>query len=122
MRDKLVFSGLALVLSAAPAFAVAPVPAGPSLISQLLFFLPLILIFYFLLIRPQQQRAKKHAEMVANIKRGDTVVTSGGLIGKVNKVNDAELSVDLAENVRVRIIKSMVIEVRNKAEPVPAND
>lgn len=122
MRDKLVFSGLALALTAAPAFAAAPVPAGPSLISQLLFFLPLILIFYFLLIRPQQQRAKKHAEMVANIKRGDTVVTSGGLIGKVNKVNDAELSVDLAENVRVRIIKSMVIEVRNKAEPVPAND
>lgn len=122
MRDKLVFSGLALALSAAPAFAAAPVPAGPSIMSQLLFFLPLILIFYFLLIRPQQQRAKKHAEMVANIKRGDTVVTSGGLIGKVNKVNDAELSVDLAENVRVRIIKSMVIEVRNKAEPVPAND
>lgn len=122
MRDKLVFSGLALAMSAAPAFAAAPVPAGPSLISQLLFFLPLILIFYFLLIRPQQQRAKKHAEMVNNIKRGDTVVTSGGLIGKVNKVNDGELSVDLAENVRVRIIKSMVIEVRNKAEPVPAND
>jgi preprotein translocase subunit YajC len=122
MRDKLVFSGLALALSAAPAFAAAPVPAGPSLISQLLFFLPLILIFYFLLIRPQQQRAKKHTEMVNNIKRGDTVVTSGGLIGKVNKVNDAELSVDLAENVRVRIVKAMVIEVRNKAEPVPAND
>ena len=122
MRDKLVFSGLALALSAAPAFAAAPVPAGPSLISQLLFFLPLILIFYFLLIRPQQQRAKKNTEMVNNIKRGDTVVTSGGLIGKVNKVNDAELSVDLAENVRVRIIKAMVIEVRNKAEPVPAND
>jgi len=122
MRDKLVFSGLALALSAAPAFAAAAVPAGPSLISQLLFFLPLILIFYFLLIRPQQQRAKKHTEMVNNIKRGDTVVTSGGLIGKVNKVNDAELSVDLAENVRVRIIKAMVIEVRNKAEPVPAND
>ena len=122
MRDKLVFSGLALALSAAPAFAAAPVPAGPSIMSQLLFFLPLILIFYFLLIRPQQQRAKKHAEMVNNIKRGDTVVTSGSLIGKVNKVNDGELSVDLAENVRVRIIKSMVIEVRNKAEPVPAND
>jgi len=122
MRDKLVFSGLVLLVSAAPAFAAAPVSAGPGLISQLLFFLPLILIFYFLLIRPQQQRAKKHAEMVANIKRGDTVVTSGGLIGKVNKVNDAELSVDLAENVRVRIVKSMVIEVRQKADPVPAND
>jgi preprotein translocase subunit YajC len=124
MRDKLVMAGISAALMAAPALAQAapPVAAGPSLITQLLFFLPLILIFYFLLIRPQQQRAKKHAEMIAAIKRGDTVVTSGGLIGKVNKVNDAELSVDLAENVRVRIIKAMVIEVRNKAEPVPAND
>lgn len=123
MRDKLVMAGISAALMAAPALAqAAPPPAGPSIMTQLLFFLPLILIFYFLLIRPQQQRAKKHAEMVANIKRGDTVITSGGLIGKVNKVNDAELSVDLAENVRVRIIKAMVIEVRNKAEPVPAND
>ncbi|MBK8199818.1 MAG: preprotein translocase subunit YajC [Acidobacteria bacterium] len=123
MRDKLVMAGLVPVLLAAPALAqAAAAPAGPNLMTQLLFFLPLILIFYFLLIRPQQQRAKKHTEMVNAIKRGDTIVTSGGLIGKVNKVNDTELSVDLAENVRVRIIKAMVIEVRNKAEPVPAND
>lgn len=123
MRDKLMVSGLVLSLMAAPALAqAAPAPAGPSLITQLLFFVPLILIFYFLLIRPQQQRAKKHAEMIAAVKRGDTVVTSGGLIGKVNKVNDTEITLDLAENVRVRVIKSMVIEVRNKAEPVPAND
>lgn len=108
---------------AMPAMAQgAPASPGGGLMMQLVMFLPLILIFYFLLIRPQQQRAKKHTEMVNNIKRGDTVVTSGGLIGKVNKVNDNELSVDLAENVRVRVIKSMVIEVRNKAEPVPAND
>ncbi len=123
MRDKLVMAGLTAALMAAPTLAqAAPAPAGPSLITQLLFFLPLILIFYFLLIRPQQQRAKKHAEMIGAIKRGDTVVTSGGLIGKVNKVNDGEISLDLAENVRVRVIKAMVIEVRNKAEPVPAND
>ncbi|MDP3458919.1 MAG: preprotein translocase subunit YajC [Hyphomonas sp.] len=122
MRNKLVMAGLLLPLVAAPAFAAAPAAAGPSLITQLLFFLPLILIFYFLLIRPQQQRAKKHTEMISAIKRGDTVVTSGGLIGKVNKVNDGEISLDLAENVRVRVIKAMVIEVRNKAEPVPAND
>ncbi len=123
MRDKLVFAGATAALMAAPALAqAAPAAAGPSLITQLLFFLPLILIFYFLLIRPQQQRAKKHAEMIGAIKRGDTVVTSGGLIGKVNKVNDGEISLDLAENVRVRVIKAMVIEVRNKAEPVPAND
>ena len=125
MRDKLVVSGLVLSLMAAPALAQATPavqPTGPSLITQLLFFLPLILIFYFLLIRPQQQRAKKHADMVAAVKRGDTVITSGGLIGKVNKVTDTEITLDLAENVRVRVIKSMVIEVRNKAEPVPAND
>jgi preprotein translocase subunit YajC len=122
MRNKLAAAVAAMTLIAAPAFAGAAVPAGPSIITQLLFFLPLILIFYFLLIRPQQQRAKKHAEMVAAIKRGDTVVTSGGLIGKVNKVSDTEISLDLADNVRVRVIKQMIIEVRNKAEPVPAND
>jgi len=108
---------------AMPAMAQgAPASSGGGLMMQLVMFLPLILIFYFLLIRPQQQRAKKHTAMVTGIKRGDTVVTTGGLIGKVNKVNETELSVDLAENVRVRVIKSMVIEVRNKAEPVPAND
>ncbi|MFN7164983.1 MAG: preprotein translocase subunit YajC [Hyphomonas sp.] len=123
MRDKMVIAGLVLPLLASPALAqAAPAAAGPSLITQLLFFLPLILIFYFLLIRPQQQRAKKHTEMISAIKRGDTVVTSGGLIGKVNKVNDGEISLDLADNVRVRVVKAMVIEVRNKAEPVPAND
>ena len=114
--------GLASAVFALPAMAAAPAGGGGGLLTQLLFFLPLILIFYFLLIRPQQQRAKKHTQMVANIKRGDTVVTAGGLIGKVNKVSDTELSVELAENVRVRVIKSMVVEVRNKAEPVPAND
>lgn len=123
MRNKLFIAGLLIPVAALPALAqAAAAPAGPSLITQLLFFLPLILIFYFLLIRPQQQRAKKHTEMIAAIKRGDTVVTSGGLIGKVNKVNDGEISLDLAENVRVRVIKAMVVEVRNKAEPVPAND
>lgn len=123
MRDKMLVAGLLSAFAASPVFAqAAAAPAGPGIITQLLFFLPLILIFYFLLIRPQQQRAKKHTEMIAAIKRGDTVVTSGGMIGKVNKVNDGEISLELAENVRVRVVKAMVIEVRNKAEPVPAND
>ncbi|ABI76062.1 preprotein translocase, YajC subunit [Hyphomonas neptunium ATCC 15444] len=115
----LISTAMALPAAAQAAPAAAP---GGGLMMQLVMFLPLILIFYFLLIRPQQQRAKKHTAMISAIKRGDTVVTSGGLIGKVNKVSDTEISVDLAENVRVRVIKSMVIEVRNKAEPVPAND
>ena len=104
------------------AHAQAAGAAAGSQLAPLLMMVLFIVIFYFLLIRPQQQRAKKHAEMIAAIKRGDTVVTSGGLIGKVNKVTDGEISVDLADNVRVRVVKSMVLEVRNKAEPVPAND
>jgi preprotein translocase subunit YajC len=121
MRQKLAMSALAASLVAAPALAQAQ-PAAPSLFMQIFPLLLMIPIFYFLLIRPQQQRAKKHAEMLAALKRGDTVVTSGGLIGKVNKVSDTEISIDLAENVRVRVVRSMILEVRNKAEPVPAND
>ena len=96
-------------------------PAG-GIMGQLLFFVPLILIFYFLLIRPQQQRAKKHTAMVEAVKRGDTVVTSGGLVGKVTKAADKEITVELADNVRVQVIKSMIVEVRGKNEPVAAND
>ena len=82
--------------------------------------MPLILlfgIFYFLLIRPQQQRLKKHQEMVNAVKRGDTVVTSGGLIGRVAKVkDDGELLVEIADNVQVRVIKGTLTEVRSKGE------
>jgi preprotein translocase subunit YajC len=122
MRQKLAMSALAASLAAAPALAQGAQPAAPSLLMQIFPLLLMIPIFYFLLIRPQQQRAKKHAEMLSALKRGDTVVTSGGLIGKVNKVSDTEISIDLAENVRVRVVRSMILEVRNKAEPVPAND
>lgn len=114
----IVFAGLSL-----PALAqAAPPAAGPGVLTQVMFFLPLILIFYFLLIRPQQQRAKKHKLMIEAVKRGDTVITSGGLIGKVIKVGDTEVSLELAENVRVRVIKAMVVDVKGKNEPVAAND
>ena len=120
-RISLLGAGAALLAS--PAFAGAPAgAAGGGIMTQILFFVPLLLIFYFLLIRPQQQRAKKHAAMVNEIKRGDTVVTSGGLIGKVHKVTDAELTVDFGENMRGKVIKSMVIEVRGKGQPAAAND
>jgi preprotein translocase subunit YajC len=79
---------------------------------------PLILlfgIFYFLLIRPQQQRIKTHQQMVEAVRRGDTVVTAGGLIGKVAKVkDDGELMVEIADNVQVRVLKSTLTEVRSK--------
>ena len=71
-----------------------------------------------LILRPQQQKARRHREMVANLRRGDTVVTNGGLIGKVAKVDDNELQVELAEGIRVRIVRGMVAEVRAKGEPV----
>jgi len=79
---------------------------------------PLVLlfgIFYFLLIRPQQQRVKAHQQLVEGVRRGDTVVTAGGLIGKVAKVkDDGELLVEIADNVQVRVLKSTLTEVRSK--------
>ncbi len=79
----------------------------------------ILLIMYFLILRPQQQRAKAHQEMVANLRRGDTVVTNGGLIGKVTKaVDDAEIEIEIAPNVRVRQNRSAIAEVRAKGEPV----
>ncbi|MDF1718735.1 MAG: preprotein translocase subunit YajC [Antarcticimicrobium sp.] len=84
-------------------------------------FLPLILIFaimYFLLIRPQQKKVKDHQAMVSAVRRGDQVVTQGGLIGKVTKVkDDNEVEVELAEGVKVRVVKSTIAQVTSKTEP-----
>ncbi len=88
-------------------------------------FLPLILIFaimYFLLIRPQQKKVKEHQAMVAAVRRGDQVVTQGGLIGKVSKVkDDNEVEVELAEGVKVRVVKSTIAQVTSKTEPAKAD-
>ena len=86
-------------------------------------FMPLILIFaimYFLLIRPQQKKVKEHQAMVAAVRRGDEVVTQGGLIGKVVKVKDGEneLEVEIADGVKVRVVQSTVADVKSKTEPV----
>ncbi|WP_037310029.1 preprotein translocase subunit YajC [Ruegeria halocynthiae] len=85
-------------------------------------FLPLVLIFaimYFLLIRPQQKKMKEHQAMVEAVRRGDQVVTQGGLIGKVSKVKegDNEVEVEIAEGVKVRVVKSTIAQVLNKTEP-----
>lgn len=86
------------------------------------FMLPMVFIFiimYFLMIRPQQRRMKQHQELIKNLRRGDTVVTSGGLIGKIARVvDDNEVLVDLADQVRVRVVRSTIAEVRSKGEPV----
>ena len=102
-----------------PAFAQSLGGGGSDFFVQLVPILLMFVIFYFLLLRPQQQRAKAHREMVTNIRRGDTVVTSGGIVGKVTKVrDDNEIEVEIAENTRVRVIKGTVAEVRVKGEPV----
>jgi preprotein translocase subunit YajC len=103
-----------------PAFAqtaASPVdPLGGLLIPMLL----MLVIFYFFMIRPQSQRAKEHRERVNSVRRGDTVVTSGGMVGKVLKVSDTsdDIEVELADNLKVRILKSTLMDVRSKGEPV----
>jgi preprotein translocase subunit YajC len=85
---------------------------------QLIPIILMIGIFYLLLIRPQQQRVKAHQQLVAAVRRGDTVVTSGGIIGKVVKVLDGdEILLEIAEDVRIRVVKSTLADVRSKTEP-----
>ena len=102
---------------ATPAYAQAAGGAAAGITS----FIPLILIFaimYFLLIRPQQKRAKEHKAMVAALRRGDQVVTQGGLIGKVSKVKDeSEVEVEIADNVRVRVVRATITQVLSKTDP-----
>ncbi|QUS40120.1 preprotein translocase subunit YajC [Tardiphaga alba] len=103
-----------------PAFAQAAA-AGNDTNSMLMSLLPFALIFvimYFLILRPQQKKVRDHAEMVKNIRRGDTIVTSGGLVGKVTKVvDDEQIEFELSEGVRVRQLRSMISGVRTKGEP-----
>ncbi len=105
-----------------PAYAQA---AGGAAANPILQFLPLILIFvimYFLMIRPQQKKAKEHKAMVEAMRRGDQVVTQGGVIGKVSRVKEGEneVEVEIADGVKVRIVKSTIVQVLNKTEPAAA--
>ncbi len=92
---------------------------GDNMLVSLLPFVLIFVIMYFLILRPQQKRVKQHQEMVKNVRRGDTVVTSGGLVGKVTKVvDDEQIEVEIADGVRVRQMRSMIADVRAKGEPV----
>lgn len=103
------------------AFAQDAAPAAPNPLLQLAPLILIFVVFYFLLIRPQQQARKKHAEMIAAVRRGDVVVTAGGLIGKVTKVLEGdEIMVELADNVVVKVLKPTLSDVRSKSQP--AND
>jgi preprotein translocase subunit YajC len=111
-----------------PAFAQGATGAasGSSFLIQLIPFVAIIAIMYLLIIRPQQQRMKAHQAMIAAVKRGDVVVTSGGIIGKVVKVLDNdEVEVEIAKEVRIKVVKSTIADIRSKTEPSdakPAND
>lgn len=104
-----------------PSFALLALLQAPGgqggLVAPLLMYGAIFAIFYFLLIRPQQQRMKAHRAMVDGVQRGDEVVTGGGLIGKVTKVDGAEAEVEIAQGVKVRVLKGTLADVRNKTAP-----
>jgi len=107
-----------------PAFAATPGAASGGTAAFMVQIFPLILIFiifYFLLIRPQQRRVKQHQAMVMAVKPRDTAITNGGLIGKVTKVDENEVELEIAQGVRVRVVKSMLSDIRPHGAK-PAND
>jgi preprotein translocase subunit YajC len=99
-----------------PAYAQGFAPS-PDMFVSILPFVLIFVIMYFLVIRPQRQQLKKRGEMLANIRRGDTVITGGGFIGKVTKVADDELEIDLG-GVKVTALRGTIADVRVKGEPV----
>ena len=108
--------------SPAHAAAAGSAPGGGAgFILSMAPLLFIFVIFYFLLIRPQQRRLKQHQEMVGGVKPRDTAVTSGGLIGKVTKVDESEVELEIAQGVRVRVVKTMLQDVRPHGQK-PAND
>jgi preprotein translocase subunit YajC len=103
-----------------PAYAQAAAAGGDtnSMLMSLLPFALIFVIMYFLILRPQQKKVKDHADLVKNIRRGDTVVTNGGLVGKVTKVvDDDQIEFEISDGVRVRQMRSMISAVRAKGEP-----
>jgi preprotein translocase subunit YajC len=107
-----------------PAFAqAAGAPGGTDMLMQIVPFALIFVIMYVLIIRPQQKRAKEHQALIENVRRGDTVIMTGGLIGKVTKVAEGpEIEIEIADNVKVKIIRTMIAEVRSKSEPVKSED
>jgi preprotein translocase subunit YajC len=102
-----------------PAFAQGAATDFLSLQSPIWMMIMVVGIMYFLILRPQQQRVKRHQEMVKALRRGDTVVTSGGLVGKVTKVvDDDHIEIEISDGVKVRHLRTSVSEVRAKSEPV----
>ena len=106
-----------------PAFAQTAGGGATDLLTSFFPIILLIIIFWFFIFRPQQRRAKEHKAMLAAVRRGDTIVTTGGLIGKVMRVKEdsTDLDIEIADGVRVKIVRSMLSDVRSKPEPVNDN-
>jgi preprotein translocase subunit YajC len=104
-----------------PAWAQGAGGGGLGGMEQLLPLVLIFVVFYFLLIRPQQKKAKVHREMLGNLRRGDRIVTNGGLIGTITRVpNETELIVEVADGVKVRVLRGMIAESLSKTDPAPA--
>ena len=112
---------LTFFISDAVAQTAAPA-ASPSMVSTLLLPVMLIVVFYFLLIRPQQKKVKSHRELLNNLRKGDTVVTGGGIMGKVVKLEDNVVFVEIADNVRIRVVRQTITDVVGKTEPAKESD
>lgn len=106
------------------AFAQSAAPGSSAMgsgLEMLFLFVPLMVVWYFFLIRPQRAQLKKRQETLSNVRRGDQVVLGGGIAGKVTKViDDSDVEVEIAEGVRVRAVKTYIAEVRVKGEPLKA--
>jgi preprotein translocase subunit YajC len=111
-------------MTVTPVLAAAAAPTGGtgSFIIQLVPLILIFVIFWFLLIRPQQKRMKEHRAMIGAVQKGDRVVTGGGLLGKVTKVNDEEVEVDLGNGLKVKALKGTLTDVRNPNAARAAND
>jgi preprotein translocase subunit YajC len=106
-----------------PAFAQAAgqaaAPGMNDVILQMAPFALILVIMYFLILRPQQKKAQDHAKMIGGVRRGDSVVTNGGIVGKVTKAGEGDqVEVEIAPNVRVQVLRAMIADVRSKGEPV----
>jgi len=102
-----------------PAFAQgAGAGDGGNLLINFAPFILIFVIFYFLIIRPQQKKQKEHRSMLAALRRGDNIVTAGGIVGKVSKViDDNEVEIEVAKDIRIRVMRSFIQDVRSKGEP-----
>jgi preprotein translocase subunit YajC len=115
-----------MIASTAFVFAQAAAPVGGlqgflGAEGPFILLIPMVVLYFVMIIRPQQKRAREHAARIAGIKRGDTVVLTSGLVGKVVRVEDIEIGLEIAQNVTVKVVKTMIHDVRARGEPA-AND